>query len=171
MIIITEYSPSWNWFLIYPEWNLRKNYCHNTWNVRLNHKITHLPSEVKINRHNDIFTCEWNMRKIRYRFCGQLFNGFIIIFQTNKQYSRQESIGLSNNTRTEKYVVPNWGGEWYCPSLHRKTFLLHVVIKQLNKLGYNFIKILCSAFYFKAIGLHLQHFLEQNLDLTFMENH
>lgn len=124
-IIITKYSPSWNWFLIYPEWNLRKNYCHNTWDVCLNHKITHLPSEVKVNRHNNIFTCERSMRKmVILMFCEQIFNGFIIIFQTNKPYSRQRKYLLCMTVQALRNMKFPTRGKQYWASLHRKTFLL-----------------------------------------------
>jgi hypothetical protein len=110
-IAITKYSPSWNGLLIYPEWNLRKDHCHDAWNICLNHKIAHLSSEVKVNCHYNVFTCNKNGNETHYSFCRQLFNGFIIRIQTNKQYFEPKNYALCLIQTMRNTYLPTGGTE------------------------------------------------------------
>lgn len=52
----TKNSSCWDGLLINPERHLGKNDCHNARSVYLYHEVAHLPSQVEVNCHYNVFT-------------------------------------------------------------------------------------------------------------------
>lgn len=72
-LILTEDSSGRHRFLIYPEGHLGKDYCHDAWDVCLNHEVAHFPFQVEIDSHHHVFT--WKTAGNRKQF----FNFFVYI--------------------------------------------------------------------------------------------